>query len=79
MIIEPKKCIFHNPDNLTISQIDLMNRGWRLLLPQELNTLPAYPKNDSSIEIWNPKGEYWDTLSDFHHHPNRTYRTKRPM
>jgi hypothetical protein len=71
--------IFHNPDNLTDQQVDILRRGWRLLLVQELNTVPSLPKNDESLEIWDSTHGEWDTLADLHHHTNRTYRTKRPL
>ncbi|HEY4512287.1 MAG TPA: hypothetical protein VJH63_01350 [Candidatus Paceibacterota bacterium] len=65
----------HNPDHLTDKQIGI-KEGWRLLSEEELNSIPALPKNDESIEEWD--GRKWDLVSTLHHDESRTYRTKRP-
>ncbi len=65
----------HNPLNLTDEQIGV-HEGWRLLRKEELNAVPAFPKNDETIEEWN--GEAWDVMSTLAHDPYTVYRTRRP-
>lgn len=64
----------HNPDNLSDVVVGTES-GWRLLAADELNSVPALPKNDETAEEWN--GEAWDLLSTLHHNMGTTYRTKR--
>lgn len=71
-VAEPEIAPGHNPDKLTIDQVET-HLGWRLL---DFDELKDRTRDYNEIQAWRRTNKQWNTIGFKGCHPNLTYRTK---